>query len=108
MVAIVASQLHDGIGEKLLEKNLIKYFGEFTVPKSQGFALDLQASVVLINLNSAHKQSFTHIFLVGMIAADLHISGENYRPVRKDIPQPHPLGSGVRLSSYHISRACTI
>jgi hypothetical protein len=31
-----------------------------------------------------------------------------YRPVRKYMPQPHSLGSGVRLSSYHISRVCTI
>jgi hypothetical protein len=31
-----------------------------------------------------------------------------YRPVRKYMPQPHPLGSGVRLSSHHISRVCTI
>jgi hypothetical protein len=30
-----------------------------------------------------------------------------YRPIRKYMPQPHPLGSGVRLSSYHISRVCT-
>jgi hypothetical protein len=32
----------------------------------------------------------------------------HYRPVRKYMPQPHPLSYGVRLSSYHISRVCTI
>jgi hypothetical protein len=47
-------------------------------------------------------------YLVDFLSKRMKFNGSYYRPVRKYMPQPHPLGSGVRLSSYHISRVCTI
>ncbi|MDR1890924.1 MAG: PD-(D/E)XK nuclease family protein [Puniceicoccales bacterium] len=79
MVETLANQSNGVIGEKIfLKKNLVKYFVEFTTSKGQDFTLNSQANVVLININSAHKQDFTHMFVVGMTAADFDISGENY------------------------------
>ncbi|MDR2779175.1 MAG: PD-(D/E)XK nuclease family protein [Puniceicoccales bacterium] len=79
MVEILTKQLDGAIAEKIFfKKNLVKYFVEFATSKSRDFTLKPQANVILINVNSAYKQDFTDIFVVGMTAADFDIVGENY------------------------------
>jgi hypothetical protein len=50
---------------------------EFIASKGQDFALNSEENIVLMNINSAHKQDFTYVLFVGMAAADFDISGEN-------------------------------
>ncbi|MDR2776982.1 MAG: PD-(D/E)XK nuclease family protein [Puniceicoccales bacterium] len=75
----LAEQSNGLIAEKIFFKgNLVKYFVESATSKSQDYTLNPQANVVFTNINSAYKQNFTDMFVIGMNAADFDFSGENY------------------------------
>ncbi|MDR2629167.1 MAG: hypothetical protein LBC30_04225 [Puniceicoccales bacterium] len=79
MVEFLAEQFNGAIAEKVFYKrNLVKYFVASAISKGQDYTLNPQANVVLININSAYKQDFTDMFVVGMTAADFDFFGENY------------------------------
>ncbi|MDR0742011.1 MAG: PD-(D/E)XK nuclease family protein [Puniceicoccales bacterium] len=79
MVEFLVEQSNGPIAERVFSKrNLVKYFVASATSKNQDYTLNPQANIVLININSAYKQDFTDIFVVGMTAADFDFSGENY------------------------------
>jgi hypothetical protein len=78
-VEFLTEQSSGAIAEKIFYKeNLIKYFVASAISKSQDYTLNSQANIILANINSAYKQDFTDMFVVGMTAADFDFSVENY------------------------------
>ncbi|MDR2432805.1 MAG: PD-(D/E)XK nuclease family protein [Puniceicoccales bacterium] len=79
MVEFLTEQSNGAIAERIFfKRNLVKYFVASVIPKTQDYTLNPQANVVFININSACKQDFTDIFVVGITATDFDFSGENY------------------------------
>ncbi|MDR0693481.1 MAG: hypothetical protein LBF49_02840, partial [Puniceicoccales bacterium] len=79
VVEFLTEQSNGPISERIFfKRNLVKYFVASVVSKSQDYTLNPQANVVLININSAYKQDFTDMFIVGMTAGNFDFSEENY------------------------------
>ncbi|MDR1457420.1 MAG: PD-(D/E)XK nuclease family protein [Puniceicoccales bacterium] len=79
MVEFLTEQSNGPIAERIFfKRNLVKYFVASVISKSQDYTLNPQANVVLTNINSAYKQDFTDMFIVGMTARDFDFSEENY------------------------------
>jgi hypothetical protein len=61
----------------LFKSNSVKYFVPSVISKGQDYTLKPQANVVVININSAYKQDFTDMFIIGMVAGDFDFFEEN-------------------------------
>ncbi|MDR1401633.1 MAG: PD-(D/E)XK nuclease family protein [Puniceicoccales bacterium] len=57
--------------------SLIKYFSRFVRLRDKNCTINASANVVLIGVDSAYKQNFTHVFVPGMSAKDFDPGEDN-------------------------------